>query len=244
MSRSRTLRDQHRARRQIVRAKLAPKHLSAPLTDAWKHARWMFLQICAFFDTPRAIAAQTYMLRATHAECNDLIHHLELITRRIILIAALALDIILAPLKPNTRERKKRRVLVWPHRPETWRTSFRMLNARGQVSDRAPPLQVGLTDPSQLSRFLGTLPLARRFEAVRRVLTNPDRLVRRTALRLARLQARATADAPFLIRFRKLKLQPGPHVTRGLRMIVPALEILTPLADDALARWNEAADPG
>ena len=240
MSRSRTLRDHRRARRQTVRAKLAPKHLSAPLTEAWKHARWMFLQICAFFDTPREIAARSYMHRPTHAECNDLIHHLELIARRILLVAALALDIFLAPLRANTRQHTRRRVLIWPNRPETWRTSFRLFTARG----REPGIFTPTAEPSQQPRFLSTMPLARRFEAVRRVLSNPDRYIRRAAIRLARLQASSTASAPRQLRLRKLKLQPGPHVTRGLRMIITALEILSPLAGDAIARWNEAADPG
>lgn len=243
MSRSRTSRDLRRARRQAVREKLAPKHISAPLRAAWSHARWMFLQIVDFFDTPREIAARNWMLRATHAELNDLIRHLELIARRIILVAALGLEIILAPLKPRTRIRKRRRVLIWPTRPETWRASFRMFSTRG-VEPGEPSGQALATPPAQLDRFLPAMPLARRFEAVRRVLGNPDRLIRRTAFRLARMQARATADNPCQLRFRRLKLNPGPHITRGLRMIVTALDILDPLAGDAIARWNEAADPG
>jgi hypothetical protein len=242
MSRSRTLRDHRRARRQAARAALAPKLLSAPLTEAWKHARWMFLQIVEFFDTPREIAARSYMHRATHAECNDLIRHLELIARRILLVAALALEIVLAPLRPNTRKHQRRRILIWPNRPETWRTSFRLFTARGHEPGSFTPIPE--TDAAQRSRFLSTMPLARRFEAVRRVLSNPDRYIRRAAIRLARLQASSTADAPRQLRLRKLKLQPGPHVTRGLRMIITALEILSPLAGDAIARWNEAADPG
>lgn len=242
MSRSRTSRDLRRARRQTARAALAPKLLGAPLTEAWKHARWMFLQIVDFFDTPREIAARNWMHRPTHAELNDLIYHLELIARRILLVAALALDIVLAPLRPGKRDRKKRRILIWPHRPETWRVSFRLFNARGREPGGFQPFAE--TDPAQRTRFLKSIPLARRFEAVRRVLANPDQHIRRAALRLARLQARSTAEAPRVLRLRKLNLKPGPHITRGLRMIVTALETLSPLAGDAIARWNEAADPG
>ena len=139
MSRSHISRDHRRARRQTARAALAPKHLSAPLTEAWKHARWMFMQIVEFFDTPREIAARSYMHRPTHAECNDLIQHLELIARRILLVAALALDIVLAPLRPNTRQHTRRRILIWPNRPETWRTSFRLFTARGRDEARLSP---------------------------------------------------------------------------------------------------------
>ena len=91
MSRSRTRRESQRARRNTVRAILAPK-LPQPLVAAWRHACWAFRFICDFHTTPQHLAGQGWLLRSRHRVLNDVVRHLELLARRILLAAALAIS--------------------------------------------------------------------------------------------------------------------------------------------------------
>ena len=242
MSRSRTRRETQRARRQSVRAILAPK-LPAALVAAWRSACWAFGFICEFHYTPRSLARQEYLLRAQHRVVLDLVRHLELLARRIVLAAALALNLILKPIaRGPKRLRRKRRVVLWPDNPASWRPRFRMQ----PKASSAPSAQAGKRTPTQPLRFMRTFPLARRFEGVRRVLASPDAYVRRFAIRFARFAERnASSNAPRIVEI-KPWLYPwgvGPR-TRGARLVNEGMCTAQSLAQDRLDRFNEAVDPG
>ncbi len=239
MSRSRTRREDQRARRRSVRAILAPK-LPQPLVAAWRHACWAFRFICEFHTTPRQLAKQEYLLRAQHRVVRDLIRHLELLARRIVLAAALALNMILKPLtRGPKRLRKQRRVVLWPGNPAAWRPRFRMLPTRTSTHTRNHT-------PTAPPRFVRTFPLARRFEGVRRVLVNPDAYVRRFAMRFTRFADRnASSNAPRIVELKPWRYQWGVGpLTRGARLVNAGMCVAQSLAQDKLDRFNEAAEPG
>lgn len=243
MSRSRRLRDHRRTRRQGVRAMFAPR-LTQPLHAVWEHACWALQNVLTLFTTPADLALREYIPHHEHRRLTDLIRHLELLARRLILAAALALNLILRPKDTKTRApRRRRRILLWPDRPYGWRANFTMMPARkaeDAISYVRPP-----ANPTP-SRTVPSFPLARRLEAVRRVLAKPDIYVRRFAIRLTRIaQQNDIANRPrhFALRaWRPLDERRLP--TLGCRFVATGMETVQPLAESALERWNQAADPG
>ena len=92
-------------------------------------------------------------------------------------------------------------------------------------------------------RVLPAFPLARRLEAVRRVLADPDTRAHRFAVKLARIAARnAKANEPRLFGVRDW----DQHrlLNRGQRFIRTGMEIVMPLIEKRLAAWNERFEPG
>lgn len=240
MSRSRLHRDQRRERRKAVRALAAPK-LAQPLFAAWDHACWALAQMFAIFTTPAALASREYITRHEHTRLADLIRHLELLVRRIILTAALAFNLVLRPVPERTpRKRTRRRVLAWPSKPESWRACFRMIPAR-KPEVRPLPL---VPRPGHIPpRVLASLPLARRLEALRRALAAPDAHVRRFAIRLTRIGARnSVANRPRLFAMRPWPAS-VPRPTHGRRFVASGMDLVMPLTESRLNAWNEAAEP-
>ena len=92
-------------------------------------------------------------------------------------------------------------------------------------------------------RVLPAFPLARRLEAVRRVLADPDTRAHRFAVKLARIVARnAKANAPRLLGIRawnSFRL-----LNCGQRFIRTGMEIVMPLIEKRLSAWNERFEPG
>lgn len=80
-----------------------------------------------------------------------------------------------------------------------------------------------------------SLPLARRLEAMRRVLANPDARIRRFAMNWRAL--------PRCFRLRKWSKNPCRFIN-GRRMIIQPMPIVHPLACDLVDERNEAAEPG
>lgn len=232
-------RDQRRERRARVRALLQPK-LPAPLLSVWQDACYVWSTFCWLFETPAQLARREALSRAEHRERNDWIHHLERLVRQLVLVAALALNLILRPSSSQTRKPRQRRLrLAWPDRPASWRARFCMMPRR-RNADAERPLRGAPRD----IRVVASFPLARRLEAVRRILANPDARIRRFAFTLARIaQQNARANAP-----RTFTLRAWDKTARnqrpGRRMIAASMQVLRPLAGSAVDRWNEAADPG
>ena len=211
MSASRLKRSQRRERRRVARAALRPK-LSEQLLSVWDHARWVFANFCEFFATPVAIADREYINVPEYRAMESWLRSLELLTRRLILAAALAINVKLldrrAPARQSLRSsepqpRKRRRVLIWPTKPDSWIARLRML-------PRKPPETRALRRAKrEQPRVLPAFPLARRLEAVRRVLADPDKRAHRFAVKLARIAARnAKANEPRLFGVRALGLPP------------------------------------
>jgi hypothetical protein len=90
---------------------------------------------------------------------------------------------------------------------------------------------------------LPALPFARRLEAARRILADPDTRAHRFAVKLARIAARnARANDPRLLAVRCWDFH--RLLNRGQRFIRAGLEIVMPLIEDALASWNQKCEPG
>ncbi len=91
--------------------------------------------------------------------------------------------------------------------------------------------------------MLPALPFARRLEAARRILADPDTRAHRFAVKLARIAARnARANDPRLLAVRCWDFH--RLLNRGQRFICAGLEIVMPLIEDALASWNQKCEPG
>jgi hypothetical protein len=240
MSPSRIRRNQRRERRAAVRAILYAT-IGADLVKAWRHARWVWTLICFKFHRPEALAQQEYLLASRCREIESWIRPLELLARRIILAAALTLDVVLKPLSVRSRATRKRsRIVLSLARPHDWIARFPMLPRRPR--EGRSPRRHG-DQPKR--RFRKTFPLARRLEAVRRVLADPDTRVRRFATQLARIAARnatAKANAPRLFQLRPWS--PANIRTWGEDTIRTGMEIVMPLAEERLARWNQQCEPG
>ena len=237
MSASRLKRCQRRERRETVRARLRPK-LGAQLMQVWDHARWVFAHLCDFFAAPAAIAQREYINVTEYRAIESWLRSLELLTRRLILAAALAMDAVLKPTTPREHKpRQRRRVLVWLNKPDSWIARLRML-------PRKPPETRSLRrTPHDQPRVKPSFPLARRLEAVRRVLADPDARAHRFAMKLARIAAHNTkANEPRLFAVRDWDTTKAR--TRGQRFIRTAMDIVMPIIEDALARWNQRCEPG
>ena len=239
MSATRIKRDQRRERRARVRVLLQPR-LPALLLGVWEDACYVWSTFCWLFETPAQLAGREALAIAEHRERNGWIHHLEQLVRKLVLVAALALNLILRPSPPQPHRLRQRRLrLAWPDRPASWRARFRMMPRR-RDTDTGARLRSAPRD----IRIVDSFPLARRLEALRRVLANPDARIRRFAITLARIareNARANAPRTFILRTWDPALQRQRH---GGRMITASMSVLHPLACSAVDRWNEAADPG
>ena len=78
--------------RILQRPKLSEKPLSV-----WKHARWVFANFCEFFAPPAAIADREYINVPEYRAMDSWLRSLELLTRRLNLAAALAINVPLQP---------------------------------------------------------------------------------------------------------------------------------------------------
>lgn len=249
MSASRQRRTERRDRRTHVRA-LARPRLPAILMQVWEEARSVLMDFLNIFQTPAELALREYAHIEAHTQMRDWILHLELLVRRLIFTAAGLVNIVLRPLKlrdPSLpkRVRKRRRILLWPNRPRDWPARFfmRTRKQRDPAPRRAPAQKTGWVSP-----LLPTFTLARRLEALRRVIANPEARIRRYAIHLARLaEANARANAPRTFALRAWKLYPR-RPSMGQRVIMEGMRIVQPLAEafaktwDATA-WNDGAVP-
>lgn len=238
MSASRLRRNQRRDRRTQVRA-LARPRLPALLLEVIDHACTIWEDFCLIFHTPAGLAEREYVNRADYARMRDWIYHLELLMRRFIFGAASLLQLVLRPIAPRTpRQRSRRRIIIWPNKPRLWPARFSMRTTR---TTRRRAVAAG--DPKPRPPLLPAFPLARRLEALRRIIVDPTTRIRRHAIRLARLAERnARANAPRRMRIRYWDWDVRTP-TMGQRIIMTPMRIVQPLACDAADEWNEAAEP-
>jgi len=217
--------------------------LTGPLIAVWRHARWAFMHVATFHTTPRDLALAGLLSRADHRAIGHLVRRLELLTRRLVLVAALALNLVLRPIANREHPggpRRRRRVLLWPDKPQTWRVRFHVR------PPRRPAIEWIYRRRKILPRTLASLPLAKRLEAVRRVLVDPDGYIRRCAIRFARIaEKNRTANQPRCFGVRPWSLNHEWRATpAAARLIATGMAVIQPLAEDAVERFNQAADPG
>ena len=239
MSASRQKLAHRRARRARVRAVMHPS-FTGELFDIWRRARELWLQFFDRHDTTLVtLAERQRVFRAEHRKMSDWIHHLEQLVRCLILTAAFALKVVLTPRAPKPRTRKGRRVITWDNKPDTW------VRLRFSIFPHATHAGGWLRTPAKpQSRFARTLPLARRLETLRRILTAPEASARRAAFHLARLQAKnRTSNQP-----RTFTMDAAPTRQRGLsrgrQATESALEKLLPLCEDRMDAWAQRSEPG
>ncbi len=237
MSASRLKRCQRRERRTRALVLQRPK-LGEQLMQVWDHARWVFAHLCDFFAAPAAIAQREYINVPEYRAIESWLRSLELLTRRLILAAALAMDVVLKPIAQHDRKpRKRRRVLIWLDKPSSWIARLRMLPRKPRQTHNLH------RTPHEQPRVLPSFPLARRLEAVRRALADPDKRAHRLAMKLARIAAHNTkANEPRLFIVRDWDSDKAR--TRGQRFIRTGMELVMPIIEDALAAWNERSEPG
>ena len=238
MSPSRLRRNQRRERRAIARVAIRPK-FSADILSAWDHARWVWNTFChLLFHTPQELALREVVSRREARDFHDWLRGMEVLARRIIFAAALAMTIVLKPHASRpVRPRKRRRVLIWPQKPHTWIARLPMLPHRSSNGSHAS------TTTRPLPALVPSFPLARRLEAIRRVLAKPEPCARRLAVKLARIAERnARADRPR--RFAVRAWPPRRILTRCEHMVLSAMKTLEPLIQDGLGRWNQRFEPG
>ena len=238
MSPSRLKRSQRRERRTAARVVTQP-NLCDTLLAVWRHARWVFLQFCDFHAAPRALAEREWIATHEYRKIEAWLRAIELLTRRLVLAAALALNIVLKPLlqREHAQPRRRRRVLVWLQKPETWIARFRIF------PKKPPEERVIYHNKRDVPRVMRTFPLARRLEAVRRVLADPDQRVHRLAMKLARMRAsNAKANSPRLFAARDWDSRKA--ITRDKRIICTGMELVMPLVHNRLDAFNQACEPG
>lgn len=238
MSASRLKRSQRRERRTVMRAILQP-NLCDTLLEVWRHARWVFRLFCDFHAAPRALAEREWIATHEYRKIEAWLRAIELLTRRLVLAAALGLNIVLKPLPPraHAEARPRRRVLVWPQKPETWIARFHMLPGK------PPEERFIYHNTRDVPRVMRTFPLARRLEAVRRVLASPDKRIHRFAVKLARIKASNTrANSPR--RFAARDWDSRKAITRATRTICTGMDRVMPLVHNRLDAFNEACEPG
>lgn len=249
MSPSRQKRDRYRERQTRVRALLRPK-FGDQLLAVWRDACRVFEELCDRFATPRALADREWIDRAEYREIEGWVASIEMLTRRLLFTVALGLDIVLKPIRDIARAARERRYrLAWPARPETWRAFFPMFRGRGRDIDDmddnddlacAPDAR---TSFAAFQRVLPSFPLARRLEALRRVLLGADKRAHRLAIRLARLKiSNQTAAKPRL--FAVPEWRPAKYTSRGMLLVSDSMAIVTPVARERVASWNPHTHPG
>jgi hypothetical protein len=206
-----------------------------PLPGLWDFAGMVHEEICMLFGEPGELATKGYINRRSHRILGDWLRNLELLVRRLLLIAALAFDpgaLCSHGAKPQ-RERGTR--LVWSDRPEGWVARFRVFpkkQSRRHIRKERDP-------DKRVPQFPNPWPMARRIEALRRVLANPDRRAHRLALHLARIRlANAKANAPRIFSLRRWDFSPAKR-TSGKFAVNEAMQVAQPIAEQVLARWQE-----
>ena len=170
------------------------------LSDTWQHVAELYGWIVSLFGAPLEIADKRALMRKDRREILAWLGPVEALARRLLLLKALSLPKPNQPAPPPAAQGKL--VIAFTDRPEwspgenaeDWRVSFRVL-PRGALRPRTGAPQ---TDQRGGAITMTAFPLARRIEALRRVLENPEpALARLTRFLAARRDEVATAFAPF-----------------------------------------------
>jgi hypothetical protein len=197
------------------------------------------MQACHIFGlvadaigAPAEIAARDWLARDDRNRIRDHIRHLEAFARRLIVAMAMTF----APASARTRTstpRLRRRVLMWMHRPQSWIARLVIFPAARRAATKRTPRRVPRLGAS-------AFPLARRLEAVRRVLADPLARARRFAPALRRRQQRGNQPLPLRPVRRPRILNAG--WTSGWRLASELIESL----DHRIAHgvWRPDPQPG
>lgn len=200
------------------------------LSGFWGHAVGIWETITQEWGKPADIAAQPWLSYFGILDLRRWVHGLERFVRYLILAAALAFDPGVTRRGQSKRARKRRRYILWPHKPEKWHARLRMLPHACGDQRRGPrklcPRRTGVFD---------AWPLAIRLQAIFNVIANPAPRVLSCARAFARIRARnATANAPRRFAVRDLR-QPR---TDAEHILYQPTRDLIPHVEAALNRWQ------
>ena len=239
MSPSRLRRSQRRERRTAARVATQP-NLCDTLLAVWRHARWVFLQFCDFHAAPRALAEREWIATHEYRKIEAWLRAIELLTRRLVLAAALGLNIVREAADPAR---------ACTTAPSAAACSSGCINlrhgSRASASSRKSRRKCAssITTRATFRASCASFPLARRLEAVRRVLADPDQRIHRLAMKLARIRAsNAKANSPRLFAARDWDSRKA--ITRDKRIICTGMELVMPLVHNRLDAFNQACEPG
>lgn len=241
----------------------APDPLTDPMPDLWEWAAFIYHEITSSWDTPRVMGDNGWYPRRRHRLLRDWVRHLEILVRRILIAAALA--ITLPPPRahasprtpPNVPQRHgaaspilsaiemARRLPPNPRLSQNWPTRFSIFPAQRTTSRRRIHRRREPTARELHSEFethaVCARSIALRLESLRRIIAEPHIAARRVVRTLARIKARnLTANAP-----RIPFLAPWIFAVRngcpGSRLIDDPMRIAQPLAEEAYDRWRDSS---
>ncbi|MEJ0022468.1 MAG: hypothetical protein WDN76_02860 [Alphaproteobacteria bacterium] len=165
------------------------------LQDAWEHVGAMFDAIVSLFGAPFVIAERLILLRKSRRDILAWLGPVEALARRVLLLRALAMPPSnYAPPKAATG----RLLIAFTDKPlecidpgaEHWRVQFCVMPHGVPRKKRGPESGVGQgPDKRSDGHGFNALPLARRLEALRRVLENPKPAIARLCRLLAAQRA-------------------------------------------------------
>jgi hypothetical protein len=173
-----------------------------PIAQAWRTARAWCAQALAEFGGAAAIAA--VIARQAYAACRRRLALVESFVTKLLLIEAAQLPSLARAVETRSRtsgsRRQPPRASEDPANPASWRVRFHArlapIHAAPARAAAAPHLRARLRvefEPSVAQAKAHAL--ARRFEALRRVIADPRRAILALARRLAALGVRAYAVA-------------------------------------------------
>lgn len=212
-----------------------PENAADAVLDLRRFAAMVWEETSGLFGCSRDLVKWIRMDRPFMRMATDWVRHLEMLMKRVVVILALSLN--LAPVRrrasipPGIETRLKGS--HWAQ-PESWKVAFRMSPSRRR--ERAwrpgPPAQT----PGLLVRTYG---LARRLEALRRVISFTERRAVRFARALARRKARLAGmnDRPVL-ELRPWDFHPY-RASKGMFAVREGMAIAHPLAARCLRVWQQ-----
>ena len=198
---------------------------SDPIDDLWRQARAQFADALRALRGPAGVAV--ILARAAYDAVKARLRLLESLVLKLLLIEAARLPILDEPSAPLTQAHAYRRQASHrredPADPETWRVRFRPRIPRNPQRPCGPAIAC-LRAPARSS--VDAIALARRFEALRRVLADPRRAIAALAAKLRALGAAAHAAARRIALYvPRCKAQGPTHAAALVR------------AHDALSAW-------
>jgi hypothetical protein len=206
--------------------------------DAWLCAREILGYMIDLFGQPAEIAAKLHIGPLQRRLMREWLRNLERLVRRLLLVAALSLDLAAARVRPGGASARVQPI-VTPDNAAGWIASLRLFGrGRGAGPSGLKPGARRAT-AGEDKRPIDAWPFALRLEALRRILDAPEQRIRLAASKLARLRAaNAGAASPRAFQL-KPWLIPRARRTPAEDAIYPAMTFIEPLAEDALDRWHE-----